>query len=161
MTNNTSDKVWSGNWRDKVKSRIHAAGCRTLIEFVAKFPAEPYLALAERLGDDIEAFQIEWMHFDEGMRTIGIRSLAIDSLARDLQSHLPGGWRHGAKDDFDTSGAYADWVVRLEQYQPDAKPRAKAVWGALEELCPPVGWIPSGPDDPLIQHAFSREWPET
>jgi hypothetical protein len=113
---------------------------------------------AERLGDDVAAFQLEWMHFEEGKNDI--RRLAMDSLARDVKSHLPAGWRHGTKGDFDTAGAYADWVVRLEQQQPEIKPKAKAVWAALEELHPPVGWLPSGPDDPFIVDAFSRGWPE-
>jgi hypothetical protein len=159
MTTNRGDQVWGGNWRAKIKARVHAIGCETVSEFLARFPAEPYITVAQRLGNDIAAFQLEWMQFEEGNNAI--RWLAMDSLTRDITSHLPAGWRHGTKDDFDTAGAYADWIVRLEQQQPEIKDKAKAVWTALEELHPPVGWMPSGTDDPFVVNAFFKGWAET
>jgi hypothetical protein len=161
MTTHRGDRTWGGNWRSKIKSRLHAVGCEPVSDFLARFPAEPYITVAERLGDDVAAFQLEWMQFEEGKSENAIRNLAMDSLAGDLRSHLPAGWRHGAKADFDTAGAYADWVVRLEQQQAEAKVKATAVWETLEELHPPVGWSPSVPRDPLIVDAFTKGWPES
>jgi hypothetical protein len=159
MKMDISEKVWGGNWRAKINARLHAIGCKTVTDFLADRPAEPYTMVAERLGEDIAAFQLEWLQFEEGKNAI--RCLAMDSLARDLRFHLPAGWRHGARDDFDTAGAYADWIVRLEQQRAEVKPKAKAVWTALEGLRPPVGWSPSGPSDPFIVNAFSQGWPES
>jgi hypothetical protein len=154
------DRVWGGNWQAKILSRVRSAGCETLGEFLARFPGESYLKIAERLGDDVAAFQVEWMHFDEAQDAASLRHIAMDSLARDLNDHLPKGWRDGARGDFDTASAYADWVVRLQQKRSDIKPKGKAVWDALEQLRPPAGWSPSGPNDPLIVSAFFKAWSE-
>ena len=151
-------QVWDDNWEHRLASRIAAAGCGTMTEFLAKCPAEPYLAVADRLGVDLAAFQIEWMHFGEAKESHQLRTAAMDSLARDICSHLPDGWRHGAKGDFDTACARADWIVRLEQAESDLKRKAVAVWNALEESNPPVGWKPTGSDDPLIITAFGKGW---
>lgn len=153
-------QAWQGDWRVKILSRLRKLGFDTLTDFLARFPAEPYTAVAERLGDDVAAFQVEWIHYEEAKRIDRVRLAAMDSLARDLRFHLTTGWRGGIRGDFNTAGAYADWIVRLEQQQTDIKPKAKAVWDALEELHPRVGWSPSGPDDSLIVSAFARGWPD-
>jgi len=154
------DRIWGGDWRAKLLSHLQQAGFDTVTDFLAQFPAEPYVELAERLGADVAALQLEWMQFEEARCRGGIRFAAMDSLPRELRYHLPGGWRGGTKGDFDTSGAYADWVVRLGQQAPDVEPKAKAVWAALEELRPPLGWLPTGPNDSFIVDAFLRGWPE-
>jgi hypothetical protein len=161
MTMSKGDGVWGGDWRAKIRARLQETGCESVAAFLGQFPAEPYTKTAERLGNDVAAFQLEWMQFEERKGENDIRSLAMDSLARDVSAHLPSGWRPSAKEDFETAGVYADWVVRLQQAQPEAAPKAKAVWAALEALQPPVGWKPSGPDDPLIVSAFGKAWPST
>jgi hypothetical protein len=50
--------------------------------------------------------------------------------------------------------------MTIQQKQKDLKPKAQAVWAALERLTPPVGWSPAGPDDPYILKAFSEGWPQ-
>jgi hypothetical protein len=153
------DKPWH-DWRRKIETRLRALGCATVTAFLAKFPAEPYIRLAERLGDDIAALQLEWIQFGEATDAKAIRYAAIDSLTRELRYHLPDGWRQSANGDFQTASAYADWIVRVEQKKEELRPRALAVWKSLEELRPPVGWLPKGPDDSFIMAAFSKGWPE-
>jgi hypothetical protein len=126
---------------------------------MARFPGQPYTVLAERLGGDVAALQLEWMQYEEAEAKGSLRDAAMDSLARDLHAYLPNGWRNGAKEDFDTSSAFAVWATRLEQRSANVKAYANAVWDALEALSPPAGWSPTGPDDPLVKQAFLLGWP--
>ena len=116
------------------------------------------------------------------------RRMAMDSLARELCANLPNGWQRPLKRhalnpqtiwknlaaiqsrtlteeeksqriEFQMSGAYAYWVVLLQKYDPNIDARADAVWKALSSLSPSTGWIPKGPDDPLIVLAFDVGWP--
>jgi hypothetical protein len=156
---NPTQTVWTGDWQRRVRSRLLSLGCVTMQDFLARFPGESYLKIAERLGNDIAAIQVEVTQYDEAKALSQIRDAAKDSLARDLNSHVPDGWRHGAKGDFETSGAYADWVGRVQDAEQSLRTRADAVWTALEKLHPPVGWKPAGPSDPIIAAAFEKGWP--
>jgi hypothetical protein len=154
------DQVWVGDWRARIMSRIRRVGCETVMDYLARFPASPYIHIAEQLGDDVAALQLEWIQFGEAKDENRMRYVAMDSLARDLHRHLPNGWRHSARDDFETASVFGTWATRLEQSDPGLESRTKSVWDALEAVHPPVGWIASGPDDPLIVAAFEKAWPE-
>jgi hypothetical protein len=154
------DGIWGGNWRVKLTSRLRALGCTSVTEALASFPAEPYIQVAQSLGDDVAALQLEWIQFEEAKRVGRVRQVAMDSLVRDLNRYLPDGWR-GAKGDFDTASVFGTWATRLEQNMPELEPRARAVWKALKALHPPLSWSPAGPGDPFIVEAFSQGWPET
>jgi hypothetical protein len=156
---NPTQTVWSGDWKRRVRSRLHSLGCETMQDFLARFPGESYLRIAERLGDDIAAIQVEVTQYDEAKSLSRIRDAAKDSLVRDLNFHLPDGWRHGAKGDFETSGAYADWVGRAQDAEQSLRAKADAVWAVLERLHPPAGWKPANASDPTIEAAFAEGWP--
>ena len=155
-----ANNVWDGDWRSRVMARIRSAGCDSVTEFLSKSPAAPYVKAAAMLGEDVAALQLESLQFEEAMDQSAIRWAAMDSLVRELAYHLPQGWRSGAKGDFSTAGAYADWIVRIEQKQPDLRSKAKAVWDTLESLQPPVEWLPASTQDPFIVKAFSEKWPQ-
>lgn len=152
-------RTWEGDWRRKIISRIQATGSETVTDFLAKSPTDSYVDVAASLGDDVAALQIERMQFEEAKNECDIRMAAMDSLVREMAFHLPDGWRHGAKGDFDTASVYADWIVRLEQKQANLKSKGKAVWEALKASMPQVGWSPKGIDDVYIVDAFSKGWP--
>jgi hypothetical protein len=151
---------WSENWQQRVVARLRSLGCVGVVEYLARFPGEPYVSVAKSLGDDIAALQLEWLHLKEAAEKRELRQAAKDSLARDLNRYLPDGWRHGAKGDFDTSSAFAVWATRLQQCEFVLQSEANSVWDALEELKPSRGWRPVGPEDELIIQAFHKGWPE-
>ena len=151
-------KVWHGNWRDSLALRLTAHGCASMTEFVTRFPGEPYMALAQRLGQDVAALQVEWMHLAEAKEQGSVRAAAADSLCRDLNYYLPNGWRSGAKGDFDTSRAFAVWATRLEQTIPEVAGKPDAVWQALERIRPPWGWSPRTVEDEVLEQAFRMGW---
>jgi hypothetical protein len=155
---NKTDQMWSDDWRKKVFAQVRLLGYETIGDYFARHPGKPIVALADTLKD-VAGLQLERLYFEEVRRDQSYRAAAMDSLVRDLNQHLLHGWKNGARDDFDTSGAYADWITRLSMEKADLKAKADAVWEALESLSPPRGWSPLGPDDELIIKAFATAWP--
>lgn len=151
--------TWTGDWNARILHRIRLTGCRSLVDYLGRHKAVPYVHIAKQLGDDIAAVQVEWAHLGEAIQQGHLRLAAMDSLARDLCAHLPMGWQHGCRNNFETSSAYASWITRLVMAEPKVKPMADGVLDALEASRPPPQWIPSGPDDPIIVSAFERAWP--
>lgn len=152
--------AWEGNWKKRILDRLQARGFPALTEYLRQKPAVPYPEIADLLGkDDVAAFQVEWLQFEEAVRQGRFREAAIDSLVREISYHLPGGWKQEARGDFDTAGVWADWVVRLEDYSSDVRPIASAVWSGLLDSRPPVGWKPRDAADQRVVCAFDRAWP--
>ncbi len=156
----TGQRVWGGEWRAKVRARLHAIGCETVEDLLTRHPAEPYLKLVKRLGDDVAALQVTVLQFEEAIEQGRFREAAKDRLARLINGHLKKGWGRGLHLDFNTAGVYADWATELEKFRPESRPLADAVWRALLTLPPPQGWTPTGPDDAIIKAAFEKGWPE-
>jgi hypothetical protein len=166
MANNPSDadrgeRVWGGDWQAKLRSRLRSLGFEKIQDFLAQFPSEPYLKLVKRLGEDVAPLQLIWEQFREAQQQGRIRAAAKDCLAREITGQLRHGWGKGVRVDFQTAGAYANWVTELTRFQPDVRPMADAVWRTLNELKPPPGWLPVGPDDPHIAAAFAAGWPDS
>jgi hypothetical protein len=118
------------------------------------------MKLVETLSDDVAAAQLEQVQFEDAAKSrLSLREAAMDALPRDLNYYLPDGWRHGARNDFETSRAFAVWATRIDLIAPTLKQRVDDTWAALEILQPPVGWKPTGPTDPIIAAAFAKGWP--
>lgn len=152
-------RTWSGDWRARVAARVSALVYPSVMAFLESIPAVPYVAAADQLADDVAAIQLERMQFEEALRAGSVRQAAIDSVVRDANYHLPGGWPANPSGHFHVAGVYADWVTRLMGIQADLEAKGKAVWAALTALSPPAGWLPTRVDDPLIVAAFERGWP--
>ena len=152
--------VWEGDWRKKVLNRVEELGFQSITDFLNSYSRETYVDLAKRLGPDIAGLQIIRLQNEAAKTDEAFRLLAMDALPRELNWHLPDGWRHGAEGDFDTASTFAFWMTRLKlELSPKLEDRAKSVWKALKELDPPMGWSPGGPDDTFITQAFSKGWP--
>lgn len=156
------DSAWQGNWKQRLLDHLHARGVASLTDFLRQKPAIPYLEIADILGqEDVTAFQVEWLHFEEAIKQGKFREAAIDSLVREISHHLPNGWKVEAIGDFNTAGVWADWIVRLENYASNIRPIASALWRELLASRPPAGWKPEGPDDRRVVQVFDRNWPST
>ena len=154
--------AWRGNWKKRILDRLQAQGFATLMDYLRQKPTVPYLEIADLLGkDDVAAFHVEWLHFEEAVKQGQFREAAIDSLVREISHHLPNGWKEEAKGDFNTASVWADWIVRLENYSNNIKPIASAVWSELLDSHPPAGWKPQAAEDYRIVRAFDVAWPPT
>lgn len=158
--------TWKGDWREKVYMRIAALGFSGIDRFMSAFPAEPYIILVNRLGDDVAPIQLECVQFDDAEKRNDLRIAAIDSLVRDLRRYLDKGWEGGARGNFATVQAKVAWMGRLDGSSRNRSPNSdlhrlgECVWNALEQIQPPIGWLPTGLDDEYIKSAFTMAWPE-
>ncbi len=176
-----SSTAWTGNWQARALTGLNSRGYASILDYLRDNPAKPYLAVAEELGPDIVAMHLVRMEFEDAEREGHLRWAAMDCLARELREVFPNGWgkvhkppkrspianeRQDEIDEtdeeriqFQKAKAIGIWVAMVGQVPTNAKPCLRAVWAALQELCPPVGWLPQGPDDPLIVGAFEKGWP--
>jgi len=183
MTNSTT---WAPDWQSRLLEKVRAIGYHTVTEFLSAHPAEPYVTMARKLGNTaaVQLLRVQRLEIED---EAGFRRAAMDCMARELATHLPKGWgipteipevpldsmwthlaAHGPlkpneiedRIAFQTAGVYADWMSLLREYDSATiEPRADAVWAALKNLRPPTGWIPHGPNDPIIVRAFDVGWP--
>jgi hypothetical protein len=161
-----ASKAWEGDWRERVCMRVAALGFNGIDQFMNAFPAEPYIALVNRLGDDVAPIQLECVQFDDAEKRSDLRIAAIDSLVRDLRRYLDKGWEGGARGNFATVQAQVAWLRRLDGSSRNRSPNAdmhrlgESIWNALEQMQPPIGWLPAGLEDDYIRSAFNEAWPE-
>ena len=157
----TPNDIWLGNWHAKIRGRIHAEGCETVTDFAKRHALLPYFKLARLIGEDVAAVQVAMMQFEEAKQAGLMREAAKDALSRGIHQHLKHGWNKGMHAKRMTAGAYAEWLSVLEfrTLAPELLPMGQAVWDALVASNPPVGWLPTGPDDPIVAAAFDRGWP--
>src|SRR5262245_40483661 len=57
------NQVWAGNWRARLADRLKRAGYESIYDFLARHPATSYSILADKLGDNVAALQLEWIQF--------------------------------------------------------------------------------------------------
>ncbi len=70
--------AWQGNWKKRILDRLQAQGFATMTDYLRQKPAVPYLEIADLLGkDDVAAFHVEWLHFEEAVNQGQFREAAI------------------------------------------------------------------------------------
>lgn len=143
--------AWEGNWVERIAERVRAKGFASLLDFSEARPTATFLELADELGEeDVAAVQLEWLLKEEALAKKRFGRFARASLVRSIYEQLPQGWGVGEKVDFRRAGVYADWRGTIGPEYNDATDR---VFDALEAANPPLGWLPAGADDPIIDKA--------
>ena len=152
---------WVGDWRATVRGRIHALGCETVSEFLARYPAVPYFKVARELGASVVAAQLEIMQFEEAADSASVRAAAQEMLVRKINQHLKRGWGKGIHREFNTAGVISDWqtFLKVTLNAPHLVALSENVWTRLTEASPPQGWLPKSAADPYIFAAFEKGWP--
>jgi hypothetical protein len=117
----------------------------------------PLLALANELGpEDIAAAQLRSVLLDEATRRNTVPRLLRDLFVRELRYRLPQGWNYplDVESRSEVAGAYAGWWAELQDHL-DHEASVSAARALLDaEL--PLGWLPDGPDDPVIVAFVNR-----
>lgn len=149
-------KTWFGDWHGRVVERVRQRGFETVTQYAGERPGVSLLVLADELGpDDVAATQIQSLLVEEAIRTQTVSYVLRDLLVRELHYALPHGWMHPLDDDSRSkvARALARWETefqiehRLECF--DDEMTFKAGQDLMNaEL--PAGWLPEGPDDPVI-----------
>ncbi len=111
------------------------------------------LELADILGQDIAAIQIERAMYVEAADSGQIELFAKDMLVRALRARLPDGWQVGADFLSEAAGAFAAWKGTMNEQFSAAIVR---MWHWLKAADIPPEWLPEGPSDPIVERAFAE-----
>jgi hypothetical protein len=144
-------KSWSGDWHARVLERVRRLGFSTVTQYAADRVGIWLVDLAKELGsDDVAGVQVMWVLVEEAIRTNTVPWVLRDLFVRWLREDLPHGWKHPLDDESRSSvaGALAGWETELQDHLDEER-----VFKAGQELLNaelPAGWLPEGPDDPII-----------
>lgn len=153
--------TWTPDWCQRLQEVLRNKGFETLDEFLKRCRGEPYVSVVKRIAPWVVAMQIVRLQMLEAKQSGALREAAMDSLARELKFRLPHGWADDVASESNAAGAFADTGASIV-VDGDAKHLEgvmSRVYRAMKSLSPPMGWQPSGPDDPLIREAFNLGWP--
>jgi hypothetical protein len=124
---------------------------RSVTAFADSRPTDTLKQLSEELASENDvAGQLESLLRYEAQETGRVHRFARSALARQVHEHFPQGWMRGDRADWYRASVYSDWrgCVGEEYNAPTDR-----VWDSLKKIAR-VGWLPSGPDDPIIVQAF-------
>jgi hypothetical protein len=147
----TYAKTWSGDWHGRILERVRERGFETLTQYANAHIGVPLLVLANELGpDDIAAVQVESVLVQEALRTNTIPRVLRDLFVRELRERLPEGWKYPLDEEtrFNVVSAIVEWETQLEAHLDKASRFAAGQAFLNSEF--PNGWLPEGPDDPVI-----------
>ena len=155
-------EAWQPGWQARILYQAKLLGFSSISEFLASHPATPYEDIGTFFQIAVAPIQIVRLQLDEAGWAGSIRPAAMDVLPREINRAFPEGWRNGENPDFRRASAFSAFMTDIvfdAKATKEMEAAAQRVCDELLKLAPPVGWRPSGPNDPLIQQAFSRAWP--
>jgi hypothetical protein len=158
--------AWIGNWYERIKGRARERGFATVTEFAATQPTASLLVLADQLskGNDVAAAQLEKVLLHEAEEADAMEHCAKNLLVRRLHEKLPEGWPAEWNRDatIRRASAYGAWAAALgERYQPSYRAIGDTLKAAaVDTTLIPSGWLPEGPDDPILVAIFQQHWRE-
>jgi hypothetical protein len=151
---------WLAEHYEPMRQRARELGHGSLTAFAESRPLESMFQLVLQVGNDNQDRELARALVYEGEKTGTLERCARGILARALHSHLPQGWQRAwTTHPFGTGprlvSAFKDLQDALHYRN---EPVIAALWDALADMSLPEGWLPEGPDDPILSEIFARHW---
>jgi hypothetical protein len=147
------------NWRDLLRDELESRGFRSATAYADTQPHKPVCELTTELGADIAPTCLEQMLIEEAEASGTMERCARDLLARDLRLVFSDGWAIDGPDDFYFKSERASIFLGLSMVLPKAYRLAVArVRDAMDRATVPRGWLPEGPNDPVLLELFIGHW---
>jgi hypothetical protein len=152
---------WLAEHYEPMKQRARELGYDSLTALAESRPAESMIELADLLvGDSMRDHELARALVYEAEKAGTLERCARGILARALRSHLPQGWQLAwTTHPFGTGprkfSAFDDLLHAL-YYRNE--PVIAAIWDTLDQRPMSQGWLPEGPDDPILVEVFARHW---
>lgn len=149
-------KTWSGDWHGRILERVRQRGFETVTQYASDRPGASLIALANELGPgEVAATQIRSLLVEEAIRTHTVPNVLRDLLVRELHYALPRGWKYPLDDESQSkvARALARWETDLQITHHLDCFDVEMTFNAGQDLMSadlPTGWLPEGPDDPVI-----------
>ena len=154
-------EAWQTGWQARVQYDAKLHGFSSISELLATRPGVPYEEVTSLFQTAVAPIQLVRLQLDEAGWAGSICAAAMDILPREINRAFPNGWQKGENPDFRRASAFSAFMTDIVfdgKATKDMEAAAQKVCEELVRIAPPVGWRPSGPNDPLIQEAFSRGW---
>ena len=139
--------AWANDFGAYVRSRpaVSAGVAQTVL---AEPVGRSYKALAKKLDPAALSATIIWWALEQELDG-DLRTLAKDSLARDLTQNIRRGWKSGLHHDRQAKRFWENWSLRFIQH-------SEAVASVKEHLEEKTqeGWLPQSREDDLIVEAI-------
>jgi hypothetical protein len=152
--------AWRGDWQQRLFDILRSHGFETLTAFAQHRPLATLADLVTEIGEgDVAQSQLQQTLVDEARARGTLRQCAQDLLVRRLRK-VKAGWPSDRSWEAqeDIRGQIIAWRVALgEDYDAVSYKMIRAL---LDTLDLPTGWLPSGPEDPVITALFEQHWPE-
>ena len=144
--------AWEGDWQRRIYERVFQRDFPSVTAFADSRPTTTLKQLANDLSSDkdVAAIQLETLLRAEARKDGRVHRFARSALVREIHEYFPQGWMRREPADFARASVYAKWCSRIGEEHDAA---TDSVWASLKKSAP-VGWLPSGPDDSIILHAF-------
>ena len=146
--------AWHGEWRTRIYTLLREKGFDSTTSYADTMPLVPVLELAEQIGSNVAAIQLEMLLFQEAQEHNSLPRFLRSLLVRRIREAAPEGWRKGdpKRFQFRLASTIASWQrvagkVISEQEQ-------EQIWKAIRDADVQNGWLPDGPDDPVIVAAL-------
>jgi hypothetical protein len=153
--------AWRGHWYERIIERIYERGFETAAQFADSQPMASLVTLARQLGKnkDVAGAQLEKVLLHEAEVAGTMERCARSLLVRKIHEELPEGWHTDWDEDsrYRRAGAFSSWFAGLGS---SSEPAVDRIYGALEGAPLPEGWLPAGPDDPILVEIFQKYWDE-
>jgi hypothetical protein len=135
---------------------VRQRGFDSVTQYASVRPGVSLIVLADELGPgDIAAAQLRSLLVEEAIRTGTVPRVLRDLLVRELHYALPHGWQNPLDDASrsEVAGALARWQTELEIAHYLECFNEEMTFEAGQDLIDaelPTGWLPEGPEDPVI-----------
>lgn len=113
--------------------------------------------MIEVLSSSVAPIQLKLLLKEEAEMSDDMRAFAVDTLSRFLREYLPDGWRGDSSAEYARVQAFSDWMTLVGEYYEE---QCHRVWQWFNSSDVRDGWLPTGPDDPLLHRAFNAAWDE-
>lgn len=148
-----NEQTWRGDWLSRIYERVQSLGFDSVTAFAEAKPTDTLLQLAAALGDDVAAIQLEGILFSEAEKSGRFDRFARGLLVRSIRQWMPAGWNSSEQFELARADAFASWAVTMRKFQDT--PHIDGVWNVMRSLDVPDGWLPQGPNDPVIDRVLA------
>lgn len=140
-----STHTWQPDWPFRIYSRLEEFGFHSLSEFLDSRPTETLIVIADELGTDVAAVQLEALWYREASERGQMVRFLGSLLIRCIRRSLPNGWSSGERFEFKLAGAFASWARVVDDVLSDQE--RDSVYDKLCSMSPVEGWLPIYPHD--------------
>jgi hypothetical protein len=149
---------WHGDWHGRIYERVRGRGFETVTAFAEASPRATMFELVAELGaEDVNVAQVVALMRSEAESAGTVERFARGLLVHELYHLIPKGWRvdpgNGFEFEYKAASAIASTSASLPDSTGDVVMRLGRIMLAADL---PVGWLPEGPDDPILVGLFER-----